>query len=1500
MHLKILFFLLLNSCEIDPNFLLRSASKSNYRVIQGFVDKGPVKEAFVEVRRADNNLLLGSAKTSADGGYSVDIGDYTGIIKVSSQGGRYIDEIDQTEKEAPDLVLVAISAIDEKTNHYVNLTPFTSIAAKKIEELNTDNQKIDATTVTQANEEVGLLFMGEAFDVTKKVPQILNKDPITETKEGRYGTMLAVFSKLTEGNPANIQLKINELFQHINPDKTLNPILSKKIETALQDSRITSVTPEGTITKLKQAVNASVLRLSITDDEPNIANISGGSVEFTFRFSEDIQNIQVDSIHLTGGKKGDLIIVDERTCKLVVIPYMESTDKLEIRLDKGVFTDVMGNTNSFQTTSQAVDTRVLTLALSLDNTALKSNDSATLTAHFNLPVKNFDLTDVTTLENASLSPFISTDDHKIWTATLTPAIDVVDQTNTIEISSGDIASFAGNPLSAGQSVHYSIDSLLPTIRTEDIQTTISKDLNKNAKADVGDTLRVTWHQSMKKRMNFRRSSTATVKDFEGVLKTAKVDELRYSGYRRVENFVDSSELPATQNITVIAGHQYQARIGSESTMGATVIFSGALVGTLIADGNHSLSLNLDTNKLERIDNLSVWDIGAESASKFSSDGYITAEITNTKADPRAIGLSTISVDKDFRSIQFAILLSGNTISIYESGNHKDQVANFETGDIVKIAREGSEIQYYKNNALVYTSLTQAPTEELLVDASLYAREGSLDNVKMNGRLIDWVNVGAASATKGATSTTLTATISGEIRNFQVEDVTGQTNQNPSEFVKNTWNLSYDSVNQRVYSLAEYKGKLYAGSTGRVLVFNGISWQENHYFNVYIYALSEYNGKLYAGSYHDGKIFVFDGTSWEETYDSIEQHIYSLAEYDGKLYAGTGTNGKIFVFDGTSWEETHDSADQHIYSLAEYDGKLYAGTGTNGKIFVFDGTSWEETYDSANQHIYSLAEYDGKLYAGTGTNGKIFVFDGTSWEETYDSLEERIDSLAEYDGKLYAGTAPNGKVFVFDGTAWEETDDSLEERIDSLAEYNGKLYAGTGTNGKIFVFDKTSTHLSPKYNSRQNNITVDETGVITESRGSMIADTTLKGILIEETRINLVAHSTSTGGFSLGSALISHDNNVLNPQGLRNVIKLEGVSGSQGIYKQRNINRSVLEGEIYTYSIFVKEGSTTSRKLKFNMFLAGDSNVNFTLELDLITEELSASGSFLSYGMQKTGDGWYRLSVTFEVSSTHSARTFVELLPVVNAGDVVYWWGIQLEKAPFSTSYIPTEGFKATRASDKLSYTVENFPQNFTLEMDITPLADGANYSDTEIRLFSTDDHRGLSHEVRTYGWDSYDIHHDHRGTWFLIYKADLIKAEAATWFFSLNQEGTKIRAIIKKDGIEELNRTITGTLDHSNLGILNISHQDDEYFSANIKNIHINSQKNISAITADFTELGGNATAIMYDDGTHGDEIPNDQIWTAEYTIEPGYSAGNKAVSVIVTNTAGSRSLADDRMIVFP
>lgn len=75
-----------------------------------------------------------------------------------------------------------------------------------------------------------------------------------------------------------------------------------------------------------------------------------------------------------------------------------------------------------------------------------------------------------------------------------------------------------------------------------------------------------------------RNTTATLIDYEGLIRMAKPNELRMEKARRVENLFLNSGSPATQNITVEIGRDYTI-----SLSGGSIILSGAGTGTVTTE-----------------------------------------------------------------------------------------------------------------------------------------------------------------------------------------------------------------------------------------------------------------------------------------------------------------------------------------------------------------------------------------------------------------------------------------------------------------------------------------------------------------------------------------------------------------------------------------------------------------------------------------------------------------------------------------------------------------------------------------------------------------------------------------------------------------------------------------------------------------------------------------------------------------------------------------------------
>jgi hypothetical protein len=253
----------------------------------------------------------------------------------------------------------------------------------------------------------------------------------------------------------------------------------------------------------------------------------------------------------------------------------------------------------------------------------------------------------------------------------------------------------------------------------------------------------------------------------------------------------------------------------------------------------------------------------------------------------------------------------------------------------------------------------------------------------------------------------------------------------------------------------------------------VSFEGPDFRSDYVISLAEYNGKLYAGTEGtDNGIFVFDGNNWTKSYDSNGGYINVLTAYDGKLAIANikspAVNCSVMLFDGTDYSTIHPGSDdlRCVYSLKEYKGKLYAGgfqqTGAvrHATVLVYNGTNWSVSYLGSERIMsfgaISLGTYDDRLYAGidsyNSNESSLISFDGNTWNRLRNE-EDEIQAITEYKGKLRAAGSMN-RLLVFDGTNWT-TESYYSSK--SLAAYNGKLYSAG--NSDIQVYDGSNWSVS---------------------------------------------------------------------------------------------------------------------------------------------------------------------------------------------------------------------------------------------------------------------------------------------------------------------------------------------------------------------------------------------------------------------------------------------------------
>jgi hypothetical protein len=148
-------------------------------------------------------------------------------------------------------------------------------------------------------------------------------------------------------------------------------------------------------------------------------------------------------------------------------------------------------------------------------------------------------------------------------------------------------------------------------------------------------------------------------------------------------------------------------------------------------------------------------------------------------------------------------------------------------------------------------------------------------------------------------------------------------------------------------------------------------------------------------------------------------------------------------------------------------------------------------------------------------------------------------------------------------------------------------------------------------------------------------------------------------------------NQSSPDGETNAALFTRNAGTGGFFTPKNL--SVVLNQTYTYSIFIKKGTSSTIEIR-NVSNSPQSLVVYNIDTDTFTTEQNATGSSVDYG-----NGWYRIAMTFEHLNT--STLLAQVRHTLEDGESMYVFGSQFENLSYATSYIPTNGATNTRLQD---------------------------------------------------------------------------------------------------------------------------------------------------------------------------------------------------------------------------
>ena len=205
------------------------------------------------------------------------------------------------------------------------------------------------------------------------------------------------------------------------------------------------------------------------------------------------------------------------------------------------------------------------------------------------------------------------------------------------------------------------------------------------------------------------------------------------------------------------------------------------------------------------------------------------------------------------------------------------------------------------------------------------------------------------------------------------------------------------------------------------------------------------------------------------------------------------------------------------------------------------------------------------------------------------------------------------------------------------------------------------------------------------------------LLLEPEATNTATDSNdfTTGDLFVLSSLPGVDNGILtsaqatSPDGTNNAWELaDNNDGNTGVVSLRYFSTKVISENYNTVSLFVKKQGDNDW---FYISLAGYDFTAQSTYFNISNGTLGNVGADVTASIDDYGNGWYRISVTFQTTTDVQGAIQFRLATINDVGAItrdgtngVYIYGLQAEShatRQYATSYIPTSGSPETRGAD---------------------------------------------------------------------------------------------------------------------------------------------------------------------------------------------------------------------------
>ena len=338
---------------------------------------------------------------------------------------------------------------------------------------------------------------------------------------------------------------------------------------------------------------------------------------------------------------------------------------------------------------------------------------------------------------------------------------------------------------------------------------------------------------------------------------------------------------------------------------------------------------------------------------------------------------------------------------------------------------------------------------------------------------------------------------------------------------------------------------------------------------------------------------------------------------------------------------------------------------------------------------------------TISGGKLVGTSVAAFTVAADSISLEVGKIYQIVFDVSAVTAGSVRCGFLGGTTLLATDN-----LTSAQTVTVNVVPNSGNN-QIFIGSAGAGFTGSVESISVKEVTFDQTdGTLTLfehpdniPRVEYDADGNRLGLLVEESRTNLVTYSTPDSNWTDARVTIS-TNQATSPDGIGNATELVETTDAGTHYA--GVALTVTASVDQALSAYVKQGTGSRSAILRTNNEGTDTYVIF----DFTSESITETGvSVNSSSVTPVGNGWYRISFSYTQSADTGSGLIVGLsnsttpsasLPSYtgDGSSSIYVYGAQFEEGSFPTSYIKSNsGSTTTRSTDVTTIPVADFGYN---------------------------------------------------------------------------------------------------------------------------------------------------------------------------------------------------------------